>query len=467
MDEIMNTDGSAKVHLDHNKMAASIEVTAPTGNGQACTLEQAMAALNEQKVVFGIQEERIRDALLPPNWGHRMIIAQGQAPMEGQPARLEYRFPLPGQKLAPKIDDKGNADYHNVGLINNISRGELLVLKTPAEPGNPGYNVLGEPIPPKPGKDLLMPRGKNTVANQENTQLFAALDGHVSLVGGKIVVSPVYQLEGDVDFSTGDIDFIGNVVVNGAVTSGFKIRAAGDIEIRGFIENAEVTADGSIQVHGGITGGVKCLVKAGENLQARFVENSRIEAGKDIFIREAIMQSQVKAGGNVKVMDKRAIIVGGVIQAGREVESKVLGSQLATQTIVEVGVNPYYREEYHRIMKLHGEKKKALDNLSHNVTIIQKSGAAVDQMDDKKRQVLLRILDDYKKVRQEVQEMEERMVFLEQEYEKTANGRISVWETVYPGVRLSIGQCVHVVNDPVKYSAFILDKGEIKATSLR
>ncbi|HWP98610.1 MAG TPA: FapA family protein [Syntrophomonadaceae bacterium] len=467
MDEIQNKDGSAKVHLDHSKMTASLEVASPTGNGKACTLEQAFAALKDQQVVYGIKEEQVRDALLPQNWDGRVVVAQGQAPVDGQPARLEYRFPLPGQRLAPRIDDKGNADYHNVGLINNISRGELLVLKTPAEPGVPGYNVLGEPIPARPGKDLVFPRGKNTVANQENTQLFAAVDGHVSLVGGKVLVNPVFQLEGDVDFSSGDINFIGNVVINGAITSGFKVQAAGDIEIRGFIENAEVTAEGSIQVHGGITGGIKCLVKAGENLQARFVENSRIEAGKDIFIREAIMQSQVRAGGNVKVMDKRAIIVGGVIQAGQEVESKVLGSQLATQTIVEVGVNPYYREEFHRLTKLYGEKKKALDNLSHNVTIIQKSGAAVDQMDERKRQLLLRILDDYKKVRQEVQEMEERMVFLEQEYEKTNNARISVWETVYPGVRLSIGQCVHVVNDPIKYSAFILDKGEIKATSLR
>lgn len=467
MDEVPNSNGSAKIYLDNSKMNASMEILPPSGNGESCSFQQAMAALNQQGVVFGIKEDRVRDALLPQNWQSRVVVAQGQSPVDGQAARLTYHFPLPGQKMAPRMDDKGNVDYHDIGLINNINQGELLVVKTPAEPGVPGKNVLGESLAPRPGKDLVMPRGKNTVANQEGTQLFAAVGGHVSLVGGKVVVSPVFQLDGDVDFSSGDIDFVGNVAINGNVASGFKVKAGGDIEIRGFIENAEVIAEGSVQVHGGITGGIKCLVHAGENIQARFVENSRIEAGRDIFIREAVMQSQVKAGGSVRVIDKKGIIVGGVIQASQEVECKILGSQLATQTIVEVGVNPYYREEYYKITKSYREKKKNLDNLTHNVNMIQKSGVPVDALDDKKRQLLLRILDDYRKVRKEVQEMEERMMFLEQEYEKGTNARITIQEIIYPGVRMSIGQCVHVINDPVKYSSFILDRGEIKVTSLR
>ena len=55
-----------------------------------------------------------------------------------------------------------------------------------------------------------------------------------------MVVSPVFQLNGDVDFSSGDIDFRGNVSINGNVTAGFKVRASGDIEVNGFIENSEV-----------------------------------------------------------------------------------------------------------------------------------------------------------------------------------------------------------------------------------
>lgn len=467
MDNELKQDGSAKVYFDHSKMTAFLEIQAPQGGGQPLTFEQAMIIIKEHHIVFGLMEGRVEEALQPRHWNEKILVAQGRLPVDGAAATLDYYFPLPGQKLAPRIDDKGVADYHNLGLINNIRRGELLAIKTPAEPGTPGYNVLGEQIPPRPGRDLILPRGKNTVANQDETQLYATVDGHVSLVSGKVVVSPVYQVDGDVDVSSGDIDFVGNVMINGSVSGGFKVKAAGDIEIRGFIENAEVTAEGSIQVIGGITGGLKGLVKAGENLQARFVENSRIEAGNNIFIREAIIQSQVKAGGNVKVMDRKGIIVGGSIQASGEVECKVLGSQLATQTAVEVGVNPYYRDEYHHLIKHHGERKKTLDNLNHNINVFQKSGQSVDSLDDKKRQLLMRILDECKKLRTEVQQMEDRMYFLETEFEKINHARISVWEVAYPGVRLTIGQSVYVINDPIKYSAFVLDRGEVKVTSLK
>lgn len=464
MDTELNKDGWVKVTVDSGKINAYLEVYKPTGKGRECTFDQAMSALQNYNVVFGIMEDKIREALR--NYD-KALVAQGKMPVDGEPARLEFHFPLPSKTLSPRIDEKGVADYHDLGLINNIHRGDLLVTKIKATEGIPGVNVAGEPIPPKPGKDVLIPRGKNTITNDDETLLYAAEDGHVTVVGGKVVVSPVFQLNGDVDFSSGDIDFVGNVSINGNVTSGFKVKAAGDIEIRGFIENSEVVAGGSIQVKGGITGGVKCLVKAGEDLQARFVENARIEAGRNIYIREAVMQSQVKAGGSVKVMDKKGIIVGGVIQAGKEVESKVLGSQLATQTVVEVGINPHFRDEYHHLVKHHAEIKKNLDNLSHTINVFQRSGMSMEDLDDKKRLMLLRVLDEYKRLRQEAQETEQRIFYLEQEHEKSSNGRISAWEIVYPGVRLSIGQCVHVVNDPVKFSAFIADKGEIKITSLR
>ena len=89
------------------------------------------------------------------------------------------------------------------------------------------------------------------------------------------------------------------------------MRADGDVEINGFIEGAEVISNGSIFVRGGITTGNKGIVKAAGDIVARFVDNSQIEAGGDILIGEAIMQSTVKAGGSVRVRDRKATILGG------------------------------------------------------------------------------------------------------------------------------------------------------------
>ena len=177
-------------------------------------------------------------------------------------------------------------------------------------------------------------------------------------------------------------------------------------------------------------------------------------------------RSYVRAGGSIKVIDKKAIIVGGVVQAAQMVEAKVLGSPIATRTIVEVGVNPYYREEYHKLIKTRTEKKKIMDNLSSNMQAFQRSGIAPQDLPEKKRLALLKILGDYKKVKEELATYDERINFLEEELNRIKSARVRALEVAYPGVRISIGSAIYIINDICKYAQFILDEGEVKLTSL-
>ena len=303
--------------------------------------------------------------------------------------------------------------------------------------------------------------------DEDELNLYATIDGHVTIVDNKAVVNPVLDINGDVDFSTGDIDFVGNVCINGNINPGFKVNSGGDVEVRGFIDGAEVTAAGSIMVRGGITGCMKTLIKARDSIYARFVENSRLDAGRDVLIREAIMQSFIKAGENVKVSARRALVVGGTIQAGRVVEAKVIGSQLATQTIVEVGINPHLRDEYQELKQAKEEKEKTMDILNHNLQMFQRSGVSPENLSEARRIRLIKMLDDLKSVRKELEQITDRIIAIESEFRKTKAAKVRVMEVVYPGVRISIGQSIYIVNDPIKFSEFILDEGEVRLTSLR
>lgn len=463
-----NIDGQVKVHFDLKKMKAYLEITPPFGEGKPVSFEQAKQVLNNNNVIFGVNEEQINNALRKINYERRIEVAEGKPAIDGIDGKLIYKFPLPKDRIKPQMDEKGNANFHELGLIYNVEIGQPLVERIPPEPGIDGRDVLGQTIKAKSGKDFRLPKGKNTVIDAEDKLLYAVIAGNVSFIDGKVLVQPIYEIDSDVDFSTGDIDFIGNVVVRGNVSTGFKVKAAGDIEIWGFIEGAEVIAGGNILVKGGIAGNLKGLIKAGENITARFAENSRLEAGQDILIREGIMQSYIKAGGSVKVSDKRAIIVGGVVQAAMEVESKVLGSQLATQTIIEVGINPHYREELQQIVKDRTEKKKVFENLNHNLQLYQKSAMSPETMNEKKRAQLIVMLDQFKNMKKELNQMEERILFLQNEFYKISNfAKVRALEAVYPGVRISIGQSIYIVNDAMKFTQFVLDEGEVKITSLR
>jgi uncharacterized protein (DUF342 family) len=459
-------DSKVNVFVDKDLLKAYVEIIPPTGGGGECTLEMINQALSEKQVTFGINEDYLKEALKEKNWGYKNLVAEGIAPIHGKDAKIIYKFPLPSERVGPKIDEHGSVDYHDLGLIYNVKMGQLLVEKIPADDGVPGTSVLGTELPAKKGKDIRLPRGSNTVADEDDLNLYATIDGHVTIVDNKVTVNPVLTISGDIDYSTGDIDFVGNVCINGSVHSGFKVKSGGDIEIRGYIEAAEVTAAGSIMVKGGITGCIKTLVKA-ENIYARFVENSRLDAGRDIIIREAIMQSFVKAGGSIKVKDRKALIVGGTIQAGREVEAKVIGSQLATQTIVEVGVNPHFRDEYQMLLQVRNDKKKQMESINHNLQVFQRSGISPEHLSEKKKMEIIKMLDNLKNLRHELEQMTERIVFLEGEFQKNQAAKVRVLEVVYPGVRISIGQSIYIVNDPIKYSEFILDQGEVRLTSLR
>jgi uncharacterized protein (DUF342 family) len=251
------------------------------------------------------------------------------------------------------------------------------------------------------------------------------------------------------------------------VTAGFKVVVEGDVEIKGLIENAEVIASGNIMVQGGITGSDKCIVKAGENIQARFIANSRVEAGKDIYVKEAVMQSQLRAGGLIRVSDKKATIVGGNVQAFKEVESRIIGSQLATQTVIEVGINPMYKDEYQVLMKEYDNKKKELAKIAQNVAKFQQSGRSVESLDDNRKMILIKQLDDFKNYRKEIEDMETRISFLEEAFRAGTGAKVKAVDMVYPGVKIVIGQNIYVVNDPIKSSSFILEEGSIRIGSLR
>ena len=55
-------------------------------------------------------------------------------------------------------------------------------------------------------------------------------------------------------------------------------------------------AEGDVTILGGIIGDHTTVVKAGQDLRAKFVESARLRAGRDIIVQEIIMHSECNAG---------------------------------------------------------------------------------------------------------------------------------------------------------------------------
>ncbi|NLU48793.1 MAG: DUF342 domain-containing protein [Syntrophomonadaceae bacterium] len=467
-DENEPADGYVEVHLTRDSMEAYLTVHPPRPGGKPATFENAVRALKEARVVEGILPASISEALSLENWGKPILVARGLPAVDGEDAHLDYHFPLPEERFRPVEMEDGKVDYRNLNLIYNVRRGELLVVRTPSKKGTMGITVTGVPIPPKPGKQVALPRGRNTLVDDTGNRLYAAVDGHVSLVSGKVTVQPVLEIWGNVDYAVGNIDFLGSVLVNGSILSGFTVKAGGDIEVRGVVEAASVEAGGNILIRNGIAGARKAVVTAGGSIFTRFVENATVEAGQDIVVGNGIVQSVVRANRSVKAEQRKGTIVGGIIQAGEEICGRVIGSPFCVQTVLEVGVVPRVREEYKAICAEYQEKKKSFELLGQQLEIhLQLMERAGQFASSRRKAILYNLQEEHEVLRQELQELESRKKTLELNIERSQKGNVKVKDTVHPGTDIVIGRAVYSVHEPIQFALFTLQQGEVKFESLR
>jgi uncharacterized protein (DUF342 family) len=67
------------------------------------------------------------------------------------------------------------------------------------------------------------------------TTLYSLRNGAVNYRGDRINVSNYLEINQDIDFKTGNIDFDGYLTVKGSVEDGFSVLANKDIEILGVL----------------------------------------------------------------------------------------------------------------------------------------------------------------------------------------------------------------------------------------
>ena len=82
----------------------------------------------------------------------------------------------------------------------------------------------------------------------------------------------------------------------------------------------------------------KGVLKCGGNVISKFLENATVEAGGYVECG-SIMHSNVVAGTEVHVSGKKAFISGGKVTATSKIETRILGSDMGTDTVVEIGVS--------------------------------------------------------------------------------------------------------------------------------
>lgn len=321
------------VKISPDKMLAWVKM----GPYDKVTTEDVMEALSEAGVCYGINKEKIKELCIKPE-GLNYLLAEGTNPIPGEDAKVTYYYQPP--ELKPEISDDGVVDYYNLGSIIQVSAGQFLAVAEPPSAGEPGYNVLGEMLLPKPGKPARFMVGKGVLV-RTNTAI-AEYDGALHWQGSKMGVTRLHVINGDVDFNTGNIQFPGKVLITGWVRDGFKVEAEEDIEIRGGIENAiAISYGGSVFVHQGINGRGKGQIKARCNVEARYVQEAYVEAGENVIVNEYVLRSKIKAGHALLLQGARGKILG---HNQIEVGSRILVNSIQSDRDLSLVVKGFDRK---------------------------------------------------------------------------------------------------------------------------
>ncbi len=445
--EPKNIDERMVIEVTRDKMNAIISFEEPVGAGTKVDENMIRRFLDERGVMFGVDEELLKSIAVERKYHYKYIIARGEYPVKGEDSYLTFHFDKDKlNEFKPKENPDGTVDLKNLNIVTNVEEGAVLVVKTPSVPGKEGVNVQGESVKAPRLQEVRMPQGKNTKLLEDGVTLVAGISGKLCYEGHNVYLAPTFIVEKDVDISTGNIQFVGDVIVNGSVKDGFSVEAGGSIEIRGSVEGAYIHAQKDILISYGIQGMEKGHITTKGNVIAKFIQNAKVEAGGDI-ITEAIMHSNV-AATNIDANKGKGLIVGGHIIASHRILANTIGSAMATQTEIQIGISP----EVLRNQKLIEEKyEKATSDLQKITQSIAFLRGKQDAMTQEKQEMLAKLLRTKIEAEASYKLISTEYMDTLQKIRDVQEGSIKVKNKLNPGVKVKIGTAIKYISEDYTY----------------
>jgi len=460
------SDSMAAVEVDDSEMKVYVIVSPPGEGGADIKYDMYMSLLKQNRVYHGINEEKLMALSDRPVYREKIEVAEGTRPVNGKDAYIKYFFETDQTKVQLKEGANGKVDFKELNVIQNVVQNQPLAKKMPPEAGIDGKTITGKILTAKAGNDIPIPLGENVHIGDDGDTIISDINGQVILANGNIHVEPVLTIEGDVCLKTGNIIFLGTVIVTGNVEDGFSVKAAGNIEIRGSVSKGELDAEGDIIIYQGVNGKGEGSIRSGRSIWSRFIENAKVDAGNMVVVTDGIINSQVDALKSILCQGKRANIMGGCLRAGEEISANVLGNPTSgTETICEVGFDPRSKAEMERLLGMKSTAESELEALKLDLqTLINVKKQRKTLPEDKeaylqelmeRRQILT---EDLKKAEDSIQKLHEYMNDVQ------VRGKVSAAKKVYPGVKIYIRDVKEDVRTDYRAVTFILENGLIRAS---
>ncbi|SFH79627.1 hypothetical protein SAMN04487830_108102 [Pseudobutyrivibrio sp. OR37] len=446
-----------KIQVSSNGLEATMTFKIPDGKNEVpkFTAAQLLGFLSNANITFGIDQDMLVRLSNSPIYGRPIKVAEGTAQQQGTPGYFEYHFDTTVNRK-PTIRPDGTADYMSIKTIETIQEGDVIATYHPAVQGSRGMSVRGQILEPKPVRDLPPLIGRGFDRSADNLTYTAKITGKIEVNQGKINISPVHEVKGDVGIETGNIKFNGDVIVHGGVHDGAVIDAAGNVIIHGLIEDCDIKAGKDLFLLSGVKGNEKTIIDCRGSVTAQFVEYAIVTCGGDITA-DYFFKSKVSCDGRIELNGNNASIIGGYVSAVQGIEVNDIGNAFGTTTNVAVGIDVEKATEYEILAK-------KIQAINENVQKIKKGIEEFDRLgeerginykEDPRRMQLLRV-----RIRDEAVVLEEtkKLGRLKDVILSGRGATIKVFRRLYAGSNISVDD--HHVTIQELYERVEIEKSE-------
>ena len=284
--------------------------------------------------------------------GPGTVLAAGTPAVDDVPAQLRVYHQ---QAQAEGLE---SLDPHSRSGLAIVAKGQTVADAIAYAKGTDGVDVLGRPIQRKRAATAKVALGRNVALEADGKTIAAQESGCLHVEGLRLWVEPRLAIPGDVDFSTGNIHFDGDIVIGGTVLDLFSVWTSGDLYVHGAVEAARVEAGHDLTVDGGIMGKEKGKCQSGGNVRAKYITNAELAAQAEVIVRKEIVNSHIVCGGSLTV--ESGMLVGGRTTVRGSVSCSTLGSDAEVRTLVEVAVDLALRETAPKAMAaVHAKQHQA------------------------------------------------------------------------------------------------------------
>lgn len=455
---IQGADALISVDVTKDHMKCYLVASGPGMSGADISADAIKRSLLTQGIVEQcIDDKKIEEFVDNPVYDNPFLVAEAIIPVDGKDAYLSYNFETDPKKLKVKVSESGNINYKE-NRIQNVIAGQPLATKIPAERGKGGKTVYGRYLEAKNGKDVQILLGKNVKFDKDGVTVVAEIDGEVMLFNGKITVEPVKFLDA-VNVKTGDVKFVGTVIIKGAVEEGYRVEAT-NIEVNGIVDKSYLEATGNIILSQGVFGKGEGYIKAGKSLWAKFINDTTVEVEENVIVSDSIVNSNVTAMKNIIVRGKKAQIIGGHLLATEEICAKKIGSPGGgTETTLEVGIDPRAKNRLLALQKKQTDLTKEYDNLELDVQTLEQQKKLRKKLPLEKEEKLTSLKTRNKEITTELENISNEIESIQLHLrELKAVGKVKVENIIYAGVKVYVRDVLDEVKMDVKGVTFYYDK---------